>query len=188
MSVRHIYPLLVTSDNDVPGALAYFVYKRSKIEWRANFSTTNGRDPTPAEERDFVAFAALPQSLSMYRQQGESLSAEFAKELLEDKMVELATEIVQSELSNRFLTLESQVSSSLNRIETRFDERKSIGGWMRDIGTNLISGIGLILLFGVAAIGLDKYSKFNTGVENSVKPSSVAPAANTIDQPSRVKS
>lgn len=185
--MQHIYPLLVTAENDVPGALAYFVYKRSKVEWREKFSAGNGRDPTLDEERSFVEFAGLPHNLSMYRQQGESLSAEFAKELLEDKMVELATEIVQSELSSRFLTLETQVSSSLARIEKRFDEKKSFGGWMRDIGTNLISGIGLILLFGIAALGIDRYSKFNTGVENSMKSSAGSAVADVKNQSSEVK-
>lgn len=166
--MQYIYPLLVAGPTDVPGALAYFVYKRTKIEWRERFAQDHGRQPLPQEEAAFVQYMALPESTASLKQRGEELASEFANELLEEKMAALAAEVVQSELSSKFVSLEGQVVSSLSRIESRFDEKKGFGGWMRDIGTSLISSLGAIVLVGAIALGYTWLSKANTTTERAV--------------------
>lgn len=123
----------------------------------------------------------------MYKQQGELLSAAFAKNLLQDKMTELAVEIVQSELAAKFATLDTMVASSLGRIESRFDEKKTMGGWMRDIGTSLISGIGLILILGTAVGGYAALAKFNAAVENTAGVNSTAAKPSAVEKASNAK-
>lgn len=53
----------------------------------------------------------------------------------------------------------------MTRIEARFDEKKTLGGWLRDIGTSLISGFGLIIILGAAALGYAMLSKMNSSLE-----------------------
>lgn len=179
--MQYIYPLLVTSPTDVPGALAYFVYKRTKIEYREQFAAENGRQPTSDEEAHFVRHMALPESIASLKQRGVELATAFANELLEEKMAALAAEVVQSELATKFSSLESQVTSTLTRIETRLDEKKTISGWLRDIGTSLISGFGLIVILGAAGAGYALYAKLNSAVEGQVGVNSPAGQAGSTD-------
>jgi hypothetical protein len=165
--LHYLYPLLVSGPNDVPGALAYFVYKRSKVEWRDKFVLDHGRQPSPDEEEEFVRILSLPESVASFKQRGEQLATLFANKLLEEKMAALAAEVVQSELATKFTSLESQVASSMTRIEARFDEKKTLGGWLRDIGTSLISGFGLIIILGAAALGYAMLSKMNSSLEEA---------------------
>ena len=59
----NIYAELVKGDYDVPGALAYAVYKRSKAEWRANFPNAHcGNEPTLADEAELSPSACSPKT------------------------------------------------------------------------------------------------------------------------------
>jgi hypothetical protein len=135
----------------------------------------HAREPTAADTENFAEHAALPLDLAMYKQQGNLLSADFAKNLLQDKMTELAAEIVQSELAAKFANLENSVNSGLSRFERRLDEKKTIGGWMRDIGTSLLSGLALIVILGAAVGGYAVLSKINAVVKTSAGVSAHAP-------------
>ncbi|NVD72135.1 hypothetical protein HUX88_16485 [Duganella sp. BJB1802] len=52
----NIYASLVKTEYDVPGALAYSIYKRCKAEWRAGFPATHdGNEPTTEDEAEFIS-------------------------------------------------------------------------------------------------------------------------------------
>lgn len=96
---------------------------------------------------------ALPEQIDSFKRRGKELASEFATDLLKAKMAQLATQVTQSEIATKFSALETQVASSLARIESRFDEKKTFKAWMQDIGTAFVSNIGLIVVVGVLAIG-----------------------------------
>ncbi|MDQ1830034.1 hypothetical protein [Massilia scottii] len=83
--MTHIYTTLVTDPDEVPGALAYVVYKRTKIEWRAHFHATYSRQPDASEDESFVRIQMLPANIERLKQQGELVASEFMQEVLNEK-------------------------------------------------------------------------------------------------------
>lgn len=189
--MQHIYALLVAGPTDVPGALAYFVYKRCKIEWRSKFEADHARQPTLDEEAAYVSAMALPEQIDSFKRRGGELASEFATNLLKAKMAQLATQVTQSEIATKFSALETQVASSLARIESRFDEKKTFKAWMQDIGTAFVSNIGLIVVVGVLAIGYQGMALISGRTERALNdvrslnraPRAAAPAANSSTPP-----
>lgn len=165
--MSNVFSQLVNGPDDFAGALAYVVYKKSKMEWRDRFVAANAREPSDQEVGEFVELASLPSSLRGYTQQGDILAAEFARRMFERKAAELTYSINQSELVSRFAGLEATVVTALSRIEKRIDERKTAAGWARDIGTSLISGIGLILILGAMLGGYKMLTELTESVKTT---------------------
>ena len=160
-----VYPALVTGPNDINGALAYIIYKRIKIEWREQYVSKHGRQPSAAEEAEFIDNQLLPENLALLKQRGEQLAATFAQKALEDKITAIALEVSQSELTTSFSGLQSEVRASLARIEQRFDEKKGWTGWLKDVATAFAASLLLIAFVGVLVTGYVSLAGANTIVE-----------------------
>jgi hypothetical protein len=70
---KDVFETLVCADDDVRGMLAYGLYKRSKREWLARFRATEGRAPTEAEVRAFLAGELMPRRLALYQMLADDL-------------------------------------------------------------------------------------------------------------------
>lgn len=76
--MTHVYDQLVTGPNDFIGALAYSLYKQTKVEWLVNLQAANGGlDPTLAESKMFHDFNILPAQLQGYKDRVTALAATF---------------------------------------------------------------------------------------------------------------
>jgi len=165
----NIYAELVRNEYDVPGALAYSIYKRCKAEWRASFPAThNGNEPTVADEIEFVAICMLPENLESLKQRGAKLARDFAAKSLEKRMMEIADEVAESEVIR-------QISFLINRVDIRFDgidkqlnAKKTLRAWGRDIVTAFIAGLGVILAVGLLFNGYVRFAAINAAAEKAV--------------------
>ena len=77
-SYNRAFDVLVTSDDDVEGRLAYAYYKRHKRSWLFNFRQSRSRDPNHEEEQVFAEGACVPDQVSRYRQQAQSALIAYA--------------------------------------------------------------------------------------------------------------
>ncbi|ATQ73460.1 hypothetical protein CR152_02230 [Massilia violaceinigra] len=164
----HVFSTLVSGVDDVSGALAYADYKRSKIEWREQFHAFHLRQPCAAEEEAFVQVQMLDVNITHLRQHGNRIAARYIKEALKDRLAELSFEVCQSELSGKFATLDARVQSALKEIQTQLDEKKTIGGWMKDIGTAFVSSLALVAIVGSILTGYVGLAKLTATTEKAV--------------------
>ncbi len=164
-----VYSALVSDERDVPGALAYFIYKRSKAEWRANFSSSHqGNQPTELDEMEFVSICMLPENLESFKQRGANLARDFARKSLEAKMNEIVEQVAQSELMRQILGLERVVAAGFERIDRKLNEKKSLRAWGREMATALIAGLGIILIIGLLFNGYLHFVAINATAEKAV--------------------
>ncbi|MCU6498014.1 hypothetical protein LPN04_09435 [Rugamonas sp. A1-17] len=167
--MQHVFQALIRYEDDVPGVIAYAIYKRSKIEWRAGFAALHGgAEPDAEDEAEFTAFCMLPENLSGLRQRGEQIAAEFLAKSLEEKMVQVAEDVTQSELSARLVLLEAGITAGFQRVERKLDEKKTLRAWGRDIVTAFIAGLGVILAVGLLFNGYVRFAAINAAAEKAV--------------------
>lgn len=165
----NIYAELVKGDYDVPGALAYAVYKRSKAEWRANFPATHdGNDPTLADEAEFIAICMLPENLANLKQRGEKLARDFAAKSVEEKMEAIEAIVMQSEVIRGIFTLDERITFGFESIQRKLDAKKTLRAWGRDIVTAFIAGLGVILAVGLLFNGYVRFAAINATAEKAV--------------------
>lgn len=163
-----VYTALVRDEHDVSGALAYFFYKRSKAEWRANFpSTHQGNQPTEVDEMEFISFCMLPENLASFKQRGANLARDFARKSLEAKMNEVVEEVAQSELMRRIMCLEKSVADGFEQIGRKFDEKKTLRAWGREMVTAFVAGLGMIFVVGLLFNGYLHFSAINATAEKA---------------------
>ena len=167
--MQHVFKALIRYEDDVPGAIAYAIYKRSKIEWRAGFAALHdGAEPDAEDEAEFTAFCMLPENLIGLRQRGEQIAAEFLAKSLEEKMVQVAEDVTQSELSARLVLLQAGITAGFQGIERKLDEKKTLRAWGRDIVTAFIAGLGVILAVGLLFNGYVRFAAINAAAEKAV--------------------
>lgn len=175
--MTHMYAALVSGPNDLPGALAYGAYKRMKIEWRAQFHATYSRQPDASEEAAFLQIQMLPANIEGLKQQGELAASALMQEILNRKIAALAIQVSQSELAGQFSALAANVASSFQQIQTQLADKKTIGGWMKDIGTAFVSSLALVAMVGAILTGYVGLAKLTASTERAVGiPAIPAPA------------
>lgn len=165
----NIYAELVKGDYDIPGALAYAVYKRSKAEWRASFPATHcGNEPTLADEAEFIAICMLPENLANLKQRGEKLARDFAAKSVEEKMEAIEAIVMQSEVIRGIFTLDEHITFGFESIQRKLDAKKTLRGWGREIVTAFIAGLGVILAVGLLFNGYVRFAAINATAEKAV--------------------
>ena len=68
-----MFELLVQSDNDVTGLLAYALSKQNKRDWLMAFQVAQGRDPNAEEMAAFLLGERLQSRVATYRLSAEKL-------------------------------------------------------------------------------------------------------------------
>ncbi|UOD32254.1 hypothetical protein INH39_11620 [Massilia violaceinigra] len=164
----HMFSALVSGNGDVSGALAYADYKRSKIEWRVRFRSQHMHEPDAADEEAFIQIQMLSVNIENFRRRGDRAAAQYLTEALKDKVAPLALEVYQSELSGKFAVLEERVQSSLQQIQSQLNEKKTFGGWMKEIGTAFVSSLALVAIVGAILTGYVGLAKLTASVEKAV--------------------
>lgn len=183
--MEHIYSKFLSGPDDVSGALAYAAYKRSKIEWRTQFHAVHARQPSSAEEQAFMNMQMLPENILCLKQRGGRLAAQFIRKAVRERLAGLAVEVNQAEFSKKLLALEVHFASDLQQIQRQLSEKKTIGGWMKDIGTAFVSSVALVAIVGVILTGYVGLAKLTASTEKAVglrtapadKPASANPVA-----------
>jgi hypothetical protein len=102
-----LFGLLVQGENDVPGLLAYSLYKQNKRDWLIAFEAAQGRAPTIAETDAFILGERLPRRTQTYRRLAEDM---LGKDGLRQP-VRADNDVARAALPNRDATM--QVASAL---------------------------------------------------------------------------
>ncbi|MGL5115686.1 MAG: hypothetical protein ACRC7G_17685 [Beijerinckiaceae bacterium] len=68
-----LFGLLVQGERDVPGLLAYSLYKQNKRDWLIAFEAKQDRAPTDAEIDAFILGERIPRRLQTYRRLAEDM-------------------------------------------------------------------------------------------------------------------
>lgn len=163
-----VYAKFLTGPDDVSGALAYAAYQRSKIEWRTQFHAVHSRQPSQSEEEAFIDVQMLPENILCLKQRGGRLAAQFIREAVRERMAGLAVEVSQAEFSRKLHVLETHVTSDLQQIQKQLAEKKTIGGWMKDIGTAFVSSLALVAIVGSILTGYVGLAKLTASTEKAV--------------------
>lgn len=176
--MSHIYSILVSGPDHVPGALAFVAYKRRQIEWRVQFHATHSREPNVHEEESSAQIQMLSSNIESLKERGGLMATEFVQEILNEKMAALAIRVSQSELAQQFSVLNTSILSNLQQIQTQLGEKKTIGGWMKDIGTAFVSSLALVAIVGSILTGYVGLAKLTASTEKAVGiPTTPAPNA-----------
>ncbi|USX27339.1 hypothetical protein NHH73_03290 [Oxalobacteraceae bacterium OTU3CINTB1] len=83
-------------------------------------------------------------------------------------MNEIVEQVAQSELMRQILSLERVVAVGFERIDQKFNEKKSLRAWGREMATALIAGLGIILVIGLLFNGYLHFAAINATAEQAV--------------------
>lgn len=76
-SYSKVYRLLVHSEDDITGQVAYCIYKRHKAEFISDFMTEHKRPPSDKELLPFMHSAESENQLRLYNELATKLSSNF---------------------------------------------------------------------------------------------------------------
>ncbi len=88
-----VYKELVKGSDDVRGALAYVLYKNSKIAYIDSFLSSNSRQPNAAELAEFHRMTSLSETLEGYRERADVLLETFLDNVLAEQLAAFKAEI-----------------------------------------------------------------------------------------------
>lgn len=166
----HVYDQLVTGPNDFIGALAYSLYKQTKVEWIINLKAANGGlEPTAAESMMFHDFNVLPAQLQGYKDRATALAATFLSVATQQRLDELSGDTLQSALANKFDATHQAVATELGSYRRELAAKRGIYGWMAEVGAALLTNFLTIVLVALIAYGYGKFNAENSAVDARLK-------------------
>lgn len=181
------YTRYVNGRSDLVGIIAYCLYKESKNAFIEGFLKSRSRQPTIDEMSGFVVHSCLPNTIEAYRDMASKIvQASFRNEVSKEAAKE----------SKDFLN--RGISDRLGEIDKKLKEPKTIKGWFRDAGKELVSNILAIFVIGIFLFGvsgskklydyLEDISNHQKQIEGKVKPTSPdthspTPHTTTSDSP-----
>lgn len=174
-----VYKELVQGPDDVVGALAYILYKQHKIAFIEDTKAKHGREPNEEEMACFRTITCLPVTLSGFKERAEVLADEFLEVALQTKLQQAEVHLVSSATITEIKGVKTDINltikgaeqildSKLDAIIGEFGGRKGFWGWLRDIGANLASTFGTILLIGALIIGYREISDLINKAEDTM--------------------
>lgn len=188
MAFSTIYEKLTADPNDLVGALAYIIYKKHKVEFYKSHANAG---PTQAEIDSFHAIALLQTSIDLYRSQAEALASNFLTvaldEIVERTESETRQDILYSHIGTLNTGLQTQLTSAttalqaqLNTVNAALGAKRTVLGWLRDVGGNLVVNIVTIFVIGAVVIGysflseLQQRTERKAGVNTQAAPAAAA--------------
>lgn len=160
-----IYETLTADSNDLVGALAYIIYKKQKVEFCKNHP---GGAPGRAELDNFHRIASLQTSIDSYRAQAEALAQAFLTVALDDLADRTENETRQDVLAKQITTLNTGLQTQLNTINANLDAKRTLVGWGRDVGGNLVVNLLTIVIIGAIVVGYKSWADFQQSTEARV--------------------
>lgn len=143
---NEIYEKLVDSEGeDLPGLIAYSLYKQSKREWLIDHEKQHDRRPDQAEEAIFVS-AFTANELRRLRDDATNMLAAYAAHVIEQEKPELIEQGRQDHL--------------IGLVDGRLEEMRSQGRWWRQVVAGALGAFGysillLLLLLIIRWVGID---------------------------------
>lgn len=150
MAYNTIYAKLTADPNDLVGALAYIIYKQQKVEF---CKTTSGGNPSREEIERFHAIASLDASIAAYRSQAEAMAQAFLNEGLDDLVQRTEAETRQDVLYTYIGTINASLQTQLTTVNGALAAKRTLVGWLRDVGGNLVVNVVTILVIGALVLG-----------------------------------
>lgn len=180
MAHNTIYEKLTADPNDLVGALAYITYKQQKVEF---CKTTSGGNPSrEGEVERFHAIATLDASIAAYRSQAEAMAQAFLNEGLDDLVQRTEAETRQDVLYQYIGTINSGLQSQLTTLNEALAAKRTLLGWLRDVGGNLIVNVVTILVIGALVLGYKFIGDFQHRTEVKAGIGSLgAPGDSTVE-------
>jgi hypothetical protein len=171
-----VYRKLVQGPDDVVGALAYVLYKQQKIAFIEQIQRDQQREPNEQELQSFHTISALPETLASYQQRAEALADQFLEIALAARLQQAETEIRQSttlhmlastktDLTHVVQASQALLTSRTDSILAELQGKKTIGGWLREVGGNLLVSVLTIVVVGALYTGYQWLSVFNSNLE-----------------------
>ncbi|WP_198116427.1 hypothetical protein [Massilia rhizosphaerae] len=150
MAYNTIYEKLTANPDDLIGAFAYIIYKQQKVDFYKSFA---GRTPTPDEVKNFHAIASLDTSIAAYRAQGEAMAQAFLNASLDELVERTEADTRQDTLYKHIETVSSGLAAKLGVINDSLQAKRTVGGWARDVGGNLLVNLVTIFVIGAFVLG-----------------------------------
>lgn len=82
-------------------------------------------------------------------------------------MNEVVEEVAQSELMRRIMCLEKSVADGFEQVGRKFDEKKTLRAWGREMVTAFVAGLGMIFVVGLLFNGYLHFSAINATAEKA---------------------
>ncbi|MEO7497341.1 MAG: hypothetical protein ABIT83_06265 [Massilia sp.] len=162
MAHNNIYEKLTADPNDLVGALAYIIYKQQKVEF---CKTTSGGNPSRDDIERFHAIASLDASIAAYRSQAEAMAQAFLNEGLDHLVQRTEAETRQDVLYTYIGTINSGLQSQLTTVNEALEAKRTLSGWLRDVGGNLMVNVVTILVIGALVLGYKFIGDIQQGTE-----------------------
>lgn len=162
------YSLLIQSQDDFVGMVAYALYKKQKSAFCQAILAKNGVPPTKAELKTFHENTILPVTIQGYREQANNLVNVFLDSSLAQQIVLIEEDVKLGALASEFKTLKDEIL-----------EKKTFVGWVRDVGSNLAVNFLTIIFIAAAVYGYNHLGKLTSNLENEVglnSPQNAKPA------------
>jgi hypothetical protein len=114
-----IYGKLVADPNDFVGAVAYSLYKQTKVAWLIKLTERNGGvGPTPEESTAFYDLQMLDISLQAFRDRAKILAESLLNIALQDAINEVQTEARESALGQKFELIQRSTNAELELLRS----------------------------------------------------------------------
>lgn len=175
-----VYKQLVSSPNDVVGALAYVLYKQQKISYLDQFHREHGRAPTDDELSSFHMISTLPDSVASYQERAETWVDEFLELALASKLRQAEEDIkaavtigeikgVKSDLTAAVGAFQQVLEGKMALLQKELESRKGASGWAKDIVSNFIVNVLTVVVVGLAMLGLGAFDAITSKAKHQVQ-------------------
>lgn len=172
-----VYKRLVSSENDLVGAIAYVLYKEHKIEFILKVEAETGKDPTAEQWKAFHQHSCLESSLAGFQKRAEDLVSEFLKgalashaeyiEAQADQRMEERVKLATQDLATEITKLQTQIASNHQVVTSEISNKKSKTARLGEAFYSIIYGIIAIMLIGGAVAGYKFVSNFTSSAEKA---------------------
>lgn len=152
-----IYKKLAPSPEDAVGAFAYMLYKEDKIAYIEDIFKATGKNPTAEDLSAFHRTSCLPTVLEGYRERAQLLVNDFLQTALRDRIKEMEESVKNNALGTKF-----------DGVVAQLNEKKTLAGWGRDVGTNIFVNFLTIVIIGAIILGYKSYSSWSAKTESFV--------------------
>lgn len=170
-----VYKRLVSSENDLVGAIAYVLYKEHKIEFILKVEAETGKDPTFEQWKAFHQHSCLESSLAGFQKRAEDLVNDFLRGALashaeyvesqSDQRMEARVKLVTQDLVTEIGKLQAQIVSNHQIVTSEISTKKSKIARLGEAFYSIIYGVIAIMLIGGGVAGYKFLSNLTSSTE-----------------------
>jgi hypothetical protein len=176
-----IYKKLINGDDDVVGAIAYFLYKRQKVAFIEAYKAEHGsQGPDDAALKGFHLSTDNENARDGFRIQAETILTNFLNQVLSDQLKQATEGIkkslyvqvmrdVEEKIRREIDLAKDAVNGEVRQISATLSERKGIFGWGRDILSNVLVNVITVIIIGAAVIGFGAFDTFNAFLKQAIE-------------------